>query len=75
MLVYIGLLVLILVSVWILIWISMKKQRRPIKPIYVPMQPYLHSPQYRYPTKCFDCVHQESYKHWNRNYGYGLASY
>jgi hypothetical protein len=64
--------ILILISVWILIWISMKKQT---KVVYVQSKPYLQSPEYRYPTKCFDCIHQESQKHWNRSYGYGLASY
>lgn len=30
---------------------------------------FLQSPEYRYPTKCFDCIQQESMKHWNPEHG------
>lgn len=40
------------------------------KPKIIYKQPlFQQSPEYRYPTKCFDCIHEETIHHLNPSHG------
>jgi len=61
--------VLILTAIALVVYNNKQKveRQRTIATLKEPL--FQQSPQYRYPTKCFDCVKQESQNHLNVSHG------
>jgi len=59
--------VLIITAIALVVYTNKQKA---VEKIQIHREPlFQQSPEYRYPTKCFDCVQQESQNHLNVSHG------